>query len=406
MSLNDRFTAIASTKKAAVRNRNVGSLAQGHVASLANRNLLQQLVRKDKMRAALKLKRRSMRPVATVSYTRANLRANNGIALKRGSVKALRVSANGRPIKTNSMTRVATMKADLVSVHAGRQKLRRSNSVTSIASRFGGLYRPFAGDTSRVANRIGGVPRRGRSRSRSLVRMPVNQSGIPRGRSRSRTRYAGVYGMNLRRGRSRTRSQSRSGVVPIHTRLGARPKNSAPTAGILKRRGVSQSRVRSQPSRRGVAQGRVQNLRVPAAKGSGGGRTGRSRGRVVRGVVRGRSQSRNGRVFGGQRQQQPKWALRSNDGQAMSGRRGRSQQRGGNMQRNGKQATNSGTQLEHQPQQRRGRSRSRGRGGRVGRNQGQNSKNQSLNKEDLDKELDQYMLTTKTENNVDYLLKN
>lgn len=37
-----------------------------------------------------------------------SIRQSGGIPIKRGSVKALRVGANGRPMRTNSMANVAT----------------------------------------------------------------------------------------------------------------------------------------------------------------------------------------------------------------------------------------------------------------------------------------------------------
>lgn len=63
MSLNDRFTAIATKPvPAQMRPRSRSAAARGLSAkdpftSVANRRLLQQLVRKDNLRAALKLKR-------------------------------------------------------------------------------------------------------------------------------------------------------------------------------------------------------------------------------------------------------------------------------------------------------------------------------------------------------------
>lgn len=393
MSLNERFTAIASKRiKPQKPNTNVSTVNQ--VASLANRKLLQELIRRDKIRAALKLKRRSMRTAGNVEgCSRAILRVNNGIPIKRGSVKALRIAANGYPIKANSMSRVATMNADLVSVRSRRRGSLRSNS---IANRLGGLRQRRSVDATEIVNRSVGIQRLGRLRSRSRMRMSADQIGAARRRSRSRTRFSSVDGRNLRRGRSRTRRD----IAPIQTRLGTRPRNTATVRSISGRRGDSQNRLRRRPSlmRVGVARGRVQKIR-------GGGRAGRPRGRALRGVSRSRSQSRNGRALGGKHQQQPKRVLQPNGSQPTMGRRGRSQQRGRNTPINGKQVANAGNQQELS-QQRRGRSRSRGRKDRIGRNQGQNTKTQTLSKDDLDKELDQYMMTTKTQNNVDYLLKN
>ncbi|XP_053969250.1 serine/arginine-rich splicing factor 4 [Anastrepha ludens] len=402
LSLNERFTAVQDRRRD-VPERVLRPPARD--TSVANRRLLQQLARRHKMQAALKLKRRSMRPIG------------GSVAMRRGSIKALRVAANGKPIRTNSLTTVATMEADLItnSQRAINRSQRRSNSVSNRL----GSRRPLVGGAAqRIAQRriqrtmsgsgmMNEMQRRGRSRSRS--RAPVAVINLTRSRSRSTGR--GIPVGTQMRGRSRSRQRTRSRVntnantranLPIKARLGLRP-------GAIARRRRSTSGIR------GVAQGRIQRRRNSNLAAAVGGRAGRTRGRpVVRNANanangRSRSRTRNGaqaRVQSRARSRPRGGSVvgQRNTGSVQGGRaRGRSQQRrggrGAGIQRNGKA---NGSSNGQQQQQRRGRSRSRG--GRGGRSQGKNAK-PGVDKDKLDKELDQYMATTRTENS-DYLLRN
>ncbi|CAD6995955.1 unnamed protein product [Ceratitis capitata] len=405
LSLNERFTAVQDRRRE-VPERVMRPPARD--TSVANRRLLQQLARRHKMQAALKLKRRSMRPIG------------GSLAMRRGTIKALRVAANGKPIRTNSLTTVATMEADLIS-NSQRNLNRSLRRASSVSNRLGSRRPLVGGAAQRVAQRqrlqrtmSGAVipnemQRRGRSRSRS--RAPVAVINLTRSRSRSIGRVP-AGGVQMRgRSRSRARSVSRANArnranIPVKARLGLRP-------------GANTRPRRSTSGVRGVAQGRIQRRRnsniTPAANGRNG--IGRQRGRtltrkpIANVVGRSRSRTRNGTKVGTQlrARSRPRGGSvvgqrNAGSGSVQGGRvRGRSQQRrggrGATAQRNGK--ANGNKNGQQQQQQRRGRSRSRGRGGR---NQGKNAKPE-VNKEKLDKELDQYMATTRTEGN-DYLLRN
>ncbi|XP_055851635.1 serine/arginine repetitive matrix protein 2 [Episyrphus balteatus] len=447
MTLSDRFTAFSAQPKINPRTTRRGiDSPVSRVASIANRRLLKQLAQKHTMEAALKLKRRSMKTRS--APTAAFKRVNNGQPLKRGTIKALRLGPNGRPLKANSISNVATMEADLM----GRPTtLRRSNSVTRIADRIGGKRpqgarfprragaRPVWGTASVLnSNREPLPPARMRSRSRSRTRQPVllsprlSQPGVSgrlaRGRSNSRSRP-----MVRSRSRSRNDRMNRmtevrgANALPITSRLGRRQGAAGARTRSASRAGTSVAR---RPLRGGVASGRIQKRRnsVKAVRANGGAtlatrsgvqsrlsrpkgrlaaaatnqrlnRSASKRGNAARGRARSRSradnrplQRSNSAARGGAavaNRQRGGGAKRGRTAvRNIGGRRGRSQQRGG--------ATAGGAQRNgNGQQQRRGRSRSRGRGSARGGRQLGNDK-PDVKKEDLDKELDQYMSSTKS----------
>ncbi|XP_061389464.1 serine/arginine repetitive matrix protein 2 [Musca vetustissima] len=443
VSLNERFTAITTQPKVSVtparsRSRSVERAMPrvDQATSRANQRLLAELQRKHKLQAAMKLKRRSMRTIGGGgtgggAYGR----------IKRGSVKALRVGANGKPIRTNSLSNIATMNADreLLKRRASPAPLRRSNSSGNLANRLGPRRPVVGGAAQRVARRRldrqrgGVIDKRGRSlasgRGRSRSRTRVQENGgrgrsrsrqnnnatavAPRGRSRSRSRNP-VRSRSLSRNRGRDINAKKSNL-PVKARLGVRPGENVNNATNQRNRN---RRRTSSLSLRGVQTGRVQKRRNSTnatTKNNGSPRSrsvtrntngqnqrSRSRSRTRKGQV---GQTRNGQgqspqkkgTGGGQTQQ------RGGRGQAQP-KRGRSQQR-----RRGINSAQKGSNNSN----RRGRSRSRtgGRGGQ--RSQGKNdpyvgktTTKETVKKEDLDKELDQYMATTKTENDMDFLLKN
>ncbi|XP_067639214.1 uncharacterized protein DDB_G0287625 isoform X1 [Eurosta solidaginis] len=400
LSLNERFTAVQDRRRDIPEITRPRPRPPPRDTSVSNRRLLQQLARRHKLQAALKLKRRSMRPIG------------GNLAMRRGTIKAFRVAANGKPIRTNSMTTVATMEADLISNSQRNlnRPMRRSNSVSN---RLGSRRSLVGGAAQRIAQRrlqrtmserdmFNVVPRRGRSRSRS--RAPVAIINLTRSRSRSGGRLGNARQQMRGRSRSRNRQRSRSRMnnaggranIPVKARLGVRP-------------GTIQRRRRSASALRGVAQGRIQRRRLSNMTGGIGGRAGRQRGRSMTrntnnaNAGRSRSNNRNGAQVRTQsrarsRTRRTSMGGQRNKGSVSGGRiRGRSQQRRGGRsagsQRNGK--ANGNNNNGQQQQQRRGRSRSRG--GRGGRNQGKNAKPE-VDKEKLDKELDQYMATTRTDN--------
>ncbi|XP_065371202.1 uncharacterized protein DDB_G0287625 isoform X2 [Calliphora vicina] len=414
VSLNERFTAISTQPKVvtnigtARRSRSrsvqrqvpVAAVAVDNVNSRANQRLLAQLQRKHKVQAALKLKRRSMRTVGGGSN--GNGGANNRI--RRGTVKAFRVGVNGKPIRTNSLTRVATMKADRESINNHSRPLRRNNSSSNLANRLGPRRPTVGGAAQRVAKRnidrqrrgngsnisgrgrSAGLNNRGRSRSRSRTRT-LSDNGPNRsrtrnnndnqlnGRNRSRNRNRNDLGNlqspnNARRGRSRSRSRGRvagNSNLPIKARLGVRP-------GAISNRAPNNRRRTASLTRRGVQTGRVQKRRnstnTNAAAGNDNNGRGRIRSRsaarnVKNGNVRSRSRSRTRKGQVGQQRQQQQGTGQVRQQRNSRAPRGRIQQRRGNNSNNGQRGTNNNGKA--QTQQRRGRSRSRtGRGGNNG----------------------------------------
>ncbi|KAM7361280.1 uncharacterized protein ACRADG_011001 isoform 2-T2 [Cochliomyia hominivorax] len=406
LSLNERFTAISSQPKVVTnigsgrrsrsRSRSVqrqvpvaANAAADHATTRANQRLLAQLQRKHKMQAALKLKRRSMRTVGGGSNNNGNGR------IRRGSVKAFRVGANGKPIRTNSLARIATMKADKETLNIRNRPLRRSNSSGNLANRLGPRRPTVGGAAQRVAKRnlerqrrggaingrgrSAGINNRGRSRSRSRTRTLSDNGRNQRSRSRNRNGNEGNNSQNVRRGRSRSRSRSGRGSagnvnkssLPVKARLGVRP-------GLTANRGNNRRRNASL-TRRGVQLGRVQKRRnstnVNAAAGSDNNGRGRKRSRsavrqnIQNGNVRSRSRSRTRK---GQMGQQGTGQVRQQRNNRAP--RGRTQQRRGNNNNNGqRRGITNNNNGKAQTQQRRGRSRSRTR---RGSNAG-NSRNQA-----------------------------
>ncbi|XP_073818439.1 uncharacterized protein isoform X2 [Musca autumnalis] len=397
VSLNERFTAMTTQPKVSVaparsRSRSVERAMPriDQATSRANQRLLAELQRKHKLQAAMKLKRRSMRTVGGGTGGGAYGR------IKRGSVKALRVGANGKPIRTNSLSNIATMNADreIMKRRASPAPLRRSNSSGNLANRLGPRRPVVGGAAQRVARRRqerqrgGVIENRGRSlgngrrRSRSRTRLPENggrsrsrsrqnngaAAAAPRGRSRSRSRNP-VRSRSLSRNRGRDTTAKKS-ALPIKARLGVRPgetKNNPNQRNRNRRRTASLSI-------RGVQAGRVQKRRnsTNATTRNSGRPRSRSVTRNANGQnprSRSRSRTRKGQQVGqarnGQAQSQQKKGTAGGQAQQRGGRgqtqpkRGRSQQRrrGINSAQKGSNNSNNSN--------RRGRSRSRtgGRGG-------------------------------------------
>lgn len=422
ISLNERFTQMQSKQPPQGRGRSrsrsrsrriVDSSVGNPGVSAANSRLLQEFKRRHTVQTALKLKRRSLRTTGV-----------SGRGARVGGVKSLRLAPNGKPIRSNNVTRVATMRADLVA-SGNTTPNRRSGSSTrrfTVANGGGGgglrqrlgQRRPSVGGAAeRVERRQRQQQQqaqRRRSRSRSRSRLPQPQRA-ERGRSQSRER-------SVRRSHSRNRDnreQSAQGRVSVKQRLsvkhrlGVRPGQGKPQAKNPRQRPASSQL-------RGVAAGRVEkrrNAQIPQKKGVSASLAGR------RGQPRRRSATRNAAVGGGATiSSAPTRRSRSRNRVAAIAaaaanatakdrvnprqRRGRSvgaakgnNNRNGKTNKNGKgQATNGGKQGPQQ-QARRGRSRSRKPAGKPQR--------QEVKREDLDMELDHYMSTTKSE--MDYLLK-
>ncbi|XP_017081709.1 serine/arginine repetitive matrix protein 2 [Drosophila eugracilis] len=424
ISLNDRFTQMQSKplpqgrgrSRSRSRSRRIVDSGAGNAGiSAANSRLLQEFKRRHTVQTALKLKRRSLR---TNGVT--------GRGVRVGGVKSLRLAPNGKPMRSNNVTRVATMRADLVA-SSNVARNRRSGSSTrrfSVSNGAGGgglrqrlgQRRPSVGGAAeRVERRQRQQQQqspRGRSRSRSRSRQPQPQRVDGR-RSQSRGRSVG-------RSQSRNRDRSAQGRVPVKQRLsvkhrlGIRP-GQGNNHGNNQAKNPRQRRASSQL--RGVVGGRVEKRRtaqVSPKKGvsaSLAGRQGRPRGRsAVRNAAAGggvannsvpgrRSRSRNRAAVVAAAAANATAKGRANPRQ----RRGRSAgaPKGSNNNSNGKTnkyakgKTANGGKQGPQQQGRRGRSRSRKPAGK--------SQPVEVKREDLDMELDQYMSTTKSE--MDYLLK-
>ncbi|XP_017119876.1 uncharacterized protein DDB_G0287625 isoform X2 [Drosophila elegans] len=302
ISLNERFTQMQSKPQPQSRGRSrsrsrsrriVDSGAGNPGISAANSRLLQEFKRRHTVQTALKLKRRSLRTNAV-----------SGRGARVGGVKSLRLAPNGKPMRSNNVTRVATMRADLVaSGIVGRNRSSGSSNRRFPASGGGagggnggsgglrqrlGQRRPSVGGAAeRVERRQRQQQQqhqqqasRGRSRSRSRSRLPQPQR-MERGRSQSRGRSVG-------RSQSRNRDRSAQRRVPVKQRLsvkhrlGVRPGQGNNNQGN-QAKNPRQRRASSQL--RGVAGGRVEkrrNGKVPQKKGisaSIAGRQGRPRGR-------------------------------------------------------------------------------------------------------------------------------
>ncbi|KAH8248436.1 hypothetical protein KR032_008441 [Drosophila birchii] len=440
ISLNERFTQMQTQKpqgrgrsRSRSRSRRIVDSNVGNPGvSAANSRLLQEFKRRHTVQTALKLKRRSLRNTAV-----------NGRGPRVGGVKSMRLAPNGKPIRSNNVTRVATMRADLVANgNIGRN--RRSGSATrrlpasggggGLRQRLGQRRPSVGGAAERVERRQRQQQQqqqtlRGRSRSRSRSRLP-QAPRVDRARSRSRGRNS--VGRSQSRNRGGNRDRSAQGRVPVKQRLsvkyrlGVRPGQSNQTKTPKQRRASSQLR--------GVAGGRVEkrrNSQNTQKKGISASLAGR------RGPPRGRSATRNAAAAargGAASGSAPASARRSrsrNRAAAVAaaataavattpGRRANPRQRRGrsaaavkgnnntnnakNINKNGNtkknvkgNAANKGKQGPG-PQQQARRGRSRSRKPSTGKSQ-----IPEVKREDLDKELDVYMSTTKSE--MDYLLK-
>ncbi|KAL9894661.1 uncharacterized protein DDB_G0287625 [Glossina fuscipes] len=430
LSLNERFTAISSQsahaqatqqRRSRSRSRSINRTLSSidRTTSAANQRLLQQLQRKHKSQAALKLKRRSMRNVGGSFGPN-----GDGGTIKRGTVKAFRVGANGKPIRTNSLTNVATMKADR-EVSIGRRSLHRINSSSNLAGRLGpfGPRRPTVGGAAqRVArrrlerengrstatNNFTAFNSRSRSRSRTRAFNKLTANVNPHQQSRDRNISA-----SHKRSRSRSLNRTRSGGIPIKARLGTRSgiaqisnnsgnrrrnydrrsnslsKPRVVAGRVQKRHNVTQENVvKAVRSRGRINHIRERSVTLNAGVRNNGGLRSRSRSNT-RKVGQSYRPPRSGRKDANRPQQQIE--------QSNLRRRSRSQQRRPGTISNNK----SRGQMQNQQQQQR-RLRSRSRNG----NRGKINQGGIINKADLDKELDQYMATTRTENDMDFLLKN
>lgn len=391
ISLNDRFTVMQSVgpkvppiRKISRRRTQSASLDSGgggsgggggpQTASLANRKLLEQLEKKHKIQAALKLKRRSLK---------ANLptrqRLQNRIGLKKGTINAIRLAPNGKLTRSNSLSNIATMKADLI-----EPTLRRSNSTSNIAARLGA--------------RRGSTAKGGAQISPNSTRRRLKRNSLPIARSSSRQRLSRSNSVgnlkrsnsrsNLRRGNSKTdlngsagdvsvppakrinrnrfrsSSRSRRGSISVSSRLGVKRGSGG---GLRDRpiRGINRRRI----IQGGVARGRIGKRRNSTSNMPSGSKGGAQQGRVSRPRGRGGAASQRSRSRSKSRNTRPRSrSLHRNLG------------RGGIRQRNS-----------------RGGGRVRGRGGRGrGITRPLGAPRNPIKKEDLDKELDQYMANTKT----------
>ncbi|XP_039490480.1 serine/arginine repetitive matrix protein 2 [Drosophila santomea] len=413
ISLNERFTQMQSKLPPQARGRSrsrsrsrriVGSGAGNPGVSAANSRLLQEFKRRHTVQTALKLKRRSLRATGV-----------SGRGSRVVGVKSLRMAPNGKPIRSNNVTRVATMRADLVASGNAARSRRSGSSIRTIPATNGGggglrqrlgQRRPSVGGAAeRVERRQRQqqqAPRRG-SRSRSRSRRP-QPDRVDRACSQSRGRSIG-------RSQSRNRDRSAQGRVPVKQRLSVKHR-----LGVRTGQGNNQAKIprqRRTPSQlRGVAGGRVEKRRSSQISQIKGVSSSLSRRRGRRSAVRNtassggagnnsaparRSRSRNRAAVVAAAAITASAQGRANPRQ----RRGRSAGAAKGNIRNGKNDQNSkvkatnGGKKGPQQQARRGRTRSRKPTGKLQRPE--------VKREDLDIELDQYMSTTKSE--MDYLLK-
>lgn len=384
ISLNDRFTIIQTVQPNAASPRrrrsqsNNSRVRSSPKSSLQNRRLLEQLDQKHMMRTALRLKKKSLRSNLPLRQ-RMNTQMKNRI-MKRGlTATTLSVGPGGRLKRGNSLRNVGTMQADLV----GNANLRRSNSALNLAGRLG------------VRGQAGGPNNR-----RRLIR---NNVATQRSRSRSRTRPNLVRSnsqTNLRRSNSK---QSLAAVTP--------KRNNSQVRG----RSASRQRLQRSNSRKNLNGGGLRNRgNVAGANRRIGinGRLGVKQTQLQpRNVQRGRVMKRrnsnvngkNGNIGTVGRNGARQRVARSRTRVAQPNPRNRSASRG----RNGRQANNFAPNNQQNNRSRQngrgrgGRSRSRGRPGRP--NAGPANKQPIKTKEELDKELDQYMVNTKS-NEIDIFM--
>ncbi|EDV47801.1 serine/arginine repetitive matrix protein 2 isoform X2 [Drosophila erecta] len=419
ISLNERFTQMQSKLPPQGRGRSrsrsrsrriVGSGAGSPGVSAANSRLLQEFKRRHTVQTALKLKRRSLRTTGV-----------SGRGARVVGVKSLRLAPNGKPIRSNNVTRVATMRADLVASGNAARGRRSGSSIRIVpATNGGGLRqrlgqrRPSVGGAAerverrqrqqQQTTRGGGLVGRSRSRSRSRHPQPER---VDRARSQSRGRSIG-------RSQSRNRDRSAQGRVPVKQRLSVKHR-----LGVRTGQGNNQAknpRQRRTPSQlRGVAGGRVEKRRssqISQMKGvssSLASRQGRPRRRsAVRNAAssggagknsasarRSRSRNRAAVVAAAAITATAQGRANSRQRRGRSAGAAKGNNRNGKNDKNAKVKATNGGKKGPQQQARRGRSRSRKPTGK--------SQRPEVKREDLDMELDQYMSTTKSE--MDYLLK-
>jgi len=376
LSLNDRFTifqtvpkngATSPRRRARSRSRSVNSRSKpAPKSSLQNRRLLEQLDQKHMMRAALRLKKKSLRSNIPLRQ-RYNSQMKNRILKRSAQATTLSVGPGGRLKRANSLRNIGTMRADLV----GNGKLRRSNSALNLAARLGVRSQNGGNNTRRRLIRNNVATQRSRSRSRSRQNFNRSNSQTNLRRTNSQQSLATFKRSNSQvRGRSASRQRPRLQRTNSRSNLNNGLKNRN-NIGANRRMGINGRLGVNQASQmRNVQRGRIikkRNSNVNGRNGNGGRnvarqRVGRSRTRVAQTNPRNRSASR--------------------------GRNNRQQTNKNNFNRNNQQ-----NRSRQNGQGRGGRSRSRGRQGRP--NTAGAKKQPIKTKEELDKELDQYMVNTK-----------
>ncbi|XP_037026521.1 putative uncharacterized protein DDB_G0286901 [Bradysia coprophila] len=390
ISLNDRFTIIQTVQPnaaAASPRRRRSQSANSRIrsspkSSLQNRRLLEQLDQKHMMRTALRLKKKSLRSNLPLRQ-RLNTQMKNRI-MKRGlTATTLSVGPGGRLKRANSLRNIGTMQADLV----GGGNLRRSNSALNLAGRLGVRGQAGGPNTRRRLIRNNVATQRSRSRSRSRTRPNLIRSNSQTNlrRSNSKQSLATQKRSNSQvRGRSASRQRPRLQRSNSRKNLNTGLRNRGNVAGANRRVGIN-GRLgvkQTQLLARNVQRGRIIKRRNSTANGKNGnigtvGRNGarqrvaRSRTRVAQSNPRNRSASR------GRTGRQPNNNNFAPNNQQNNRSRQNGRGRGG------------------------GRSRSRGRPGRP--NAGAATKQPVKTKEELDKELDQYMVNTKS-NEIDIFM--
>ncbi|KAH8418440.1 hypothetical protein KR009_003877 [Drosophila setifemur] len=432
ISLNERFTQMQSMQqhqqgrgrsRSRSRSRRIVDNAMNPSVSAANSRLLQEFKRRHTVQTALKLKRRS-------------LRTTSGRGARVGGVKSVRLAPNGKPMRSNNVTRVATMRADLVA------NSRRSGSSTNrlptvsagkLRQRLGQRRPSVGGAAERVERRQRQqqqqqqqqqLQQRGRSRSRSRSRSRVPQvQRLERVRSQSRSRSNGPQ-RSQSRSRSRGRDRSTQGRLPVKQRLSVKHRLGV-RSGQVKQGSLAknQRQLRASSQLRRLAGGRVEkrrnsyNSQKNGVSASLAGKKGRPRGRsTTRATVAAGAKAANGPASARRSRSRNRATVataaaattapgRDNSRHRRQGRsagagKGKNNRNGNNNNNVKGKAANSGKQGPGQQQlARQGRSRSR-----TGRKPaGKSPQRTEVKREDLDKELDQYMSTTKSE--MDYLLK-
>uniref|UniRef100_A0A336MXD1 CSON007872 protein n=1 Tax=Culicoides sonorensis TaxID=179676 RepID=A0A336MXD1_CULSO len=345
ISLNDRFTIIskakptgqvAATRKLKANQKRIGAGSTG-AGSLRNRRLVENLEKRLKFQAALKIKNKSIR---------------GGRIQRKNTVRQLanRLKRNAR--QGGGIKKRLSMNADLVQNQA-RGRRQRSGSVSSVHSRLG--VRGIGGRRNSNANV--NTPRQGRrlkrSNSVSNLKRSASNGNLARSQSRSnlqRTNSNMNLNGNNRQQRNRSRSRNRMNQNNQNNGQVRRRLNRNFAGGNLKRSN-SQKNLATK-ARFGINRNANPiNMRRNRRKINGGQSIGRSK------------------VRGNQQQQQQQRQQNKNQNGNVGGR-GRSKTRGGPA---------------NNQQQRRGRSRTR---------RTDNAKPQQT-KEQLDRELDLYMAKSK-----------